>query len=69
MAKLYTIKCPKCGTVFSVTKGVLMNWDFSQPIPEEARDETPFNCPNCQHTMCVLDEDFNDHVEKVLFAD
>lgn len=39
MAQLYTIKCPKCGTVFSVPKGVLMSWDFSKPIPIELRDE------------------------------
>lgn len=69
MAQIYTIRCPKCGTVFSVPKGVLMSWDFSKPIPIDLREETPFNCPNCQHTMCVKDEDFNDHVENVIFAD
>ena len=69
MAQLYTIKCPKCGTVFTVPKGVLMSWDFSKPIPVDLREETPFSCPNCQHTMCVRDEDFNDHVENVIFAD
>ncbi len=69
MAQLYTIKCPKCGTVFTVPKGVFMSWGFSKPIPVDLREETPFNCPNSQHTMCVRDEDFNDHVENVIFAD
>ena len=69
MAQLYTIKCPQCGTVFTVPKGVFMSWDFSKPIPVDLREETPFNCPNCQHTMCVRDGDFNDHVENVIFAD
>ena len=69
MAQLYTVKCPKCGTVFTVPKGVFMSWDFSKPIPVDVREETPFNCPNCQHTMCVRDKDFNDHVENVIFAD
>ena len=62
MASSYCIKCPKCGTEFEVTKGVLMSWDPSEPIPEELLDETPFNCPNCKHTMCVLDKDFYKHV-------
>ena len=39
------IKCPKCGHVFKETKGVLMNWDFSKPIPADLQDETPFHCP------------------------
>ncbi|MBO7467227.1 MAG: hypothetical protein J6T94_06065 [Bacteroidaceae bacterium] len=46
-----------------------MSWDFTKPIPEEMKEETPFNCPNCQHRMCVLDDDFNEHVESVLFTD
>ena len=69
MATLYTIKCPKCGQVFVVPKGVFMNWDFSKPIPVELRDETPFNCPGCKHTMCVLDDDFHDNVLKVINGD
>ena len=69
MAQLFEIKCPKCGEEFEITKGVLMSWDFSKPIPVDLREETPFNCPNCQHTMCVRDEEFNDHVENVIFAD
>ena len=69
MAQLYTIKCPKCGKVFDVTKGVLMSWDFSKPIPFELRDETPFNCPECNHTMCVLEDDFHDNVLQVFNAD
>ena len=69
MAQLYTIKCPKCGEQFVVSKGVLMSWDFSQPIPKEYWDETPFNCPKCNHTMCVLDEDFRNHVIQVIYAD
>ncbi len=47
---------------FNITKGVLMSWDFSKPIPDELLEETPFNCPNCNHTMSVLDEDFNECV-------
>ena len=69
MAQLYTIKCPKCGKVFNVAKGVLMSWDFSKPIPDFAKDKTPFNCPNCNHSMCVLDDDFHDNVIDVMFAD
>ena len=69
MAQLYTIKCPKCGEEFSIPKGVFMSWDFSQPILEDLRDDSPFNYPNCGHTMCVLDKDFRDHVVDILFAD
>ena len=69
MAQLYIIKCPKCGEQFGVSKGVLMSWDFSKPIPEEYKDETPFNCPNCNHTMCVLDEEFRNHVIQMIYAD
>lgn len=69
MAQFITIKCPKCGCVFGIAKGVLQSWDFSMPIPEDLRDETPFNCPECNHTMCVQDENFNDHVVNVMFAD
>ena len=69
MAQIYKIKCPKCGQVFSVAKGVLMSWDFSQPIPDAAKDETPFNCPNCNHTMCVKDKDFKKHVVDIICAD
>ncbi len=69
MAILYTVKCPKCGTVFSVPKGVFMSWDFSKPIPEHLREETPFNCPTCNHTMSTLDETFDDCVVEVMCAD
>lgn len=69
MAQFYTIKCPKCGEVFSIAKGVFMSWDFSKPILEELRDETPFNCPTCVHQMSVQDEDFNSHVLEVIFGD
>lgn len=69
MAQLYTIKCPKCGCVFSVPKGVFMSFDFSQPIPEGLRDETPFNCPTCNHEMCVLDDNFHDNVVDIMYAD
>lgn len=69
MAQLYTVKCPKCGTEFIVPKGVLMSWDFSKPTPIESRDETPFNCPKCNHTMCVNDGDFHEHVVNVVYVD
>lgn len=69
MAQLYTIKCPKCGEVFNVPKGVFMSWDFSMPIPVNLRDETPFNCPSCNHTMCVQDENFDDCVVNIMFVD
>ena len=69
MAQFYTIKCPECGEVFSVAKGVLMSWDFSKPIPVELLEETPFNCPKCNHKMCVLDENFRDNVVNVIFGD
>ena len=69
MATSYRIKCPKCGLIFKITKGVLYGFDFSKPIPEELLEETPFNCPNCKHTMCVLDEDFDNHVCIVIHED
>ena len=46
-----------------------MNWDFSKPTPEDLLDETPFCCPYCKHTMCVIDEDFPDNVELTVFID
>ena len=46
MAQLYTIKCPECGEVFGVAKGVFMSWDFSKPIPVELLEETPLIVPN-----------------------
>lgn len=69
MAQLYTIKCPKCGKQFGVAKGVFMSWDFTKPIPEELCEETPFNCPHCNHKMCVIDKDFRDNVVDVIFSD
>ncbi len=47
----------------------LYKLDFSKPIPEELRDETPFNCPKCNHEMCVLDENFRDNVVNLIFGD
>lgn len=69
MAQIHEVRCPKCGHVFTVRKGVLMSWDFTKPIPVELQDETPFHCPECDHTMCVLDDDFNDCVLGTIFAD
>ena len=69
MAQFYTIKCPKCGCEFNVAKGVFWSWDFSKPIPEELRDETPFDCPDCHHIMCVKDDDLYDHVVNVIDGD
>ncbi len=69
MAQLYQVRCPKCGNHFEVKKGVDMNWDFSKPTPEDLLDETPFCCPYCKHTMCVIDEDFPDNVELTVFID
>lgn len=69
MAQQFTIKCPKCGYEFEITKGVLMSWDFSKPIPKELQEETPFNCPKCNHQMSVLDDDFHDYVVEVLMMD
>lgn len=69
MAQLYTIKCPVCGEEFNVGKGITMNWDPAIPIPEQAKEETPFNCPKCGRKMCVLDDDFNENVTSVLFVD
>lgn len=69
MAQFFRVKCPKCGEVFTIAKGVLMSWDFTKPIPEELLDETPFNCPSCNHKMCVQDKDFEKYVLEVMFAD
>ena len=46
-----------------------MSWDFSKPIPEELREETPFDCPDCGHTMCVKDENFRDNVIDIMHCD
>ena len=46
-----------------------MSWDFSKPIPDSAKDETPFNCPDCNYSMCVLDNGFHDNVVDVVYAD
>ena len=69
MATYYTIKCPKCGCVFDVVKGVTMSYDFSKPIPVDLREETPFHCPDCNLTMCVEDEQFNTSLLEVVLAD
>lgn len=69
MAQLLIIKCPKCGHIFKITKGVLMSWDFSKPIPKELQEETPFNCPKCNHQMSVLDDDIHEHVVESAFMD
>lgn len=69
MAVLYSVKCPRCGLEFKVPKGVFMSWDFSKPIPEELREETPFDCPDCGHTMCVKDENFRDNVIDIMHCD
>lgn len=69
MAQLYTIKCPECGEVFKVEKGVLMSWNFTKTIPEDLLEETPFECPICKHKMCVLDDGFNDNVLEVMCVD
>ena len=69
MAQRYTIKCPKCGEIFHVDKGVSMSWDFTNPIPKDLLEETPFACPTCKHKMSVLDDDFNDNVLEGLCLD
>lgn len=46
-----------------------MSWDFSNPIPVHLRDETPFNCPSCNHEICVQDEHFNDYVVEIMYLD
>ena len=40
-----------------------------EEIPEDRKEETPFNCPHCKHQMSVLDEDFDDNVEVITMAD
>lgn len=69
MATFYVIRCPKCGNVFDLHRGVTMSWDFSKPVPVELREETPFSCPECNHTMCVKDDNFHDNVLKVIHGD
>lgn len=69
MAQLYTIKCPKCGREFNVLKGVTMSWDFSRPIPKNLQEDTPFNCPDCNHQMCVNDKIFQDCVVVIMHLD
>ena len=69
MAQLYTIKCPKCGRGFNVLKGVTMSWDFSRPIPKNLQEDTPFNCPDCNHQKCVNDKIFQDCVVVIMHLD
>ena len=44
-------------------------YSIGNEIPEQAKEETPFNCPKCGRKMCVLDDDFNEYVTSVLFVD
>ena len=47
MAQIYTVKCPKCGKVFEVHKGILP-CASDQPVPDELKMETPAVCPVCK---------------------
>lgn len=69
MAKVYNIKCPVCGQEFEVMKGILVSECNLDPIPDDRKDETPFDCPFCGHTMSIEDEDFNSHVVSIMMAD
>ena len=54
---------------FRCSERSIMSYDFTKPIPEELLDETPFNCPKCNHEMCILDENFRDNVVDLMFGD
>lgn len=69
MAKTYVIKCPTCGQDFGVIKGILVSESEHNPIPKDRRDETPFDCPFCGHTMSLEDEVFNNHVISIIMVD
>ena len=69
MAKIYVIKCPVCGQEFKVTKGILVSESGLDSIPKDRKEETPFNCPICGHTMSVENEDFMEHVVTMMMAD
>ena len=66
--EIYIVKCPECGEEFEVQKGVLVK-ECSKTTPKERLDETPFNCPKCNHTISVLDDDFNDHASLIALVD
>lgn len=57
MALVFTIKCPKCGKL------------FNQPIHEDSIEETHVNCPECNYTMRVYEEDFQDNVMERMYVD
>ena len=69
MAKIYIIKCPVCGQEFKVTKGILVKESVLNSIPEDRKEETPFNCPICGQTMSLEDEGFMDHVVAMMMVD
>ena len=53
----------KFGHEFEIIKGILMSECYLKEIPEDRKDETPFNCPHYKHQRSVQDADFNDNVE------
>ena len=68
MAQIYTIKCPKCGRTFEVTKGPLVS-EMDKPLPEERREDTPAVCPVCKLAIDLQDQANDKYIVSVLMVD
>lgn len=68
MAQIYTVKCPKCGKTFEVTKGILIS-ECDKPVPEERKENTPATCPFCKAKTDLQDESNCQHILSVMFID
>ena len=68
MAQIYTIKCPKCGRTFEVTKGPLVS-EMDKPLPEERREDTPAICPVCKLAIDLQDPANEKYIVSVLMVD
>ena len=68
MAQIYTIKCPKCGRTFEVTKGPLVS-EMDKPLPEDRREDTPAVCPVCKLAIDLQDPANEKYIVSVLMVD
>ena len=68
MAQIYTIKCPKCGRTFEVTKGPLVS-EMDKPLPEDRREDTPAVCPVCKLSIDLQDQANEKYIVSVLMVD
>ena len=69
MAKIYLIRCPKCGKEYEAMKGILMSECGLDPIPEDRQEETPVECPHCGHKLNLQEESSQACIETIMMAD